>query len=214
MESIKLTSQELAYLVALVGAPGVAGVDHPHVLPQDADSDAVYRDGLEQLKANGWLRGDAEGKSYALDEVLLSAVMTLAYPNHLVQTVRAGRQAIQHYISDKHTIQLMALTDDRFQLDAIEQPVALGEAVVAFVKGDQVDGVAGSGAPSDLPAQTGEVNVVRVRGAEALGGRRATIHGDAWLNHRINRDTQDTRTTPLTAQNVAALVGEFIRTTK
>jgi hypothetical protein len=211
MESIKLTSQELAYLVALVGAPGVAGVEHPHVPPQAGDADAVYGAGLEQLKANGWLRPGAASDSYALDEVLLTTIMTLAYPNHLVQTVRESRQAIQHYISDQHTVQLMALTGDRFQIDAIEQPIALGESVVAFVADAHAAPSTPPAAPADLPAQNGEFNVVRVRGAEALGGRRATIHGSRWLNHRLDRATTDTRTVPLTPESVTALVGEFIR---
>jgi hypothetical protein len=212
MESIKLTSQELAYLVALVGAPGVPGVEHPHVPPQAPEADAVYGTGLEQLKADGWLRPSAESDSYALDEVLLTTIMTLAYPNHLVQTVRESRQAIQHYISDKHTVQLMALTDDRFQIDAIEQPIALGESVVAFVGNDAAASASASAAPADLPAQNGEFNVVRVRGAEAVGGRRATIHASRWLNHRVDRASAATRTLPLTPESVTALVGEFIRT--
>jgi hypothetical protein len=211
MESIKLSSQQLAYLLALVGSNGLAGVEHAHIPPSAETADAVYAVGLEQLKAQGWLTPGDEADSYELDQGLLDVITTLAFPNHLVLTVRASNEGLQHYISDQHTMQVLALKGDVFQIDAIQEPLEMGAAVVSFVTGKTTQAIATGAAPTTLPKQTALFNVVRVQGSDVLAGRKATVHGDTWLSYRVSRDAPDMRNIAFAPADVAAVTGEFIR---
>lgn len=212
MDSITLTSQELAYVLTLVGATGVCALEHPHVPPSEADADSVYTNGLEQLKAHGWLSPGDQADEFELDDRVLDIATALANPEFVTITVRETKQAVQHYITPAFTLQMLALKSEEFRFDIVREPLEMGAAVVLFLRNDvNADAPASLTPPKSLPTQTGEFALVKASGADIVAGRKAAIHGNAWLSYRISRDSEATRVKPLVPETIAETVSEFIR---
>jgi hypothetical protein len=195
--SYAITSQELSYLLALVGANGLTGVDHPHLTP-GADGDAVYGAGRAWLEARGWLSQQAGRASHRLDDVMQEVALTLAYPTHLIAVLMPHR-LLQYYVSERHTLRLTSPDRDAFDVAPMASPRDCGADIVDFCGLGQGD-------------VTVTLLVMRVSEQRITASRQADLSTDAGGVVFKVGDVQ--KTVPADAalgDRVTALIAELMR---
>jgi len=107
---INLTTAEFSYLLSLVSATKVLGLDHGRFFPQTPhEKKMLWRQGQQELLQNGWLTPYPTGQ-YHLQTDLLQLVATIAGALDLTVTrkpqINGPTQAIYHYWSRKMVIEL------------------------------------------------------------------------------------------------------------
>lgn len=102
---VRLTAEQMAFLLSLVGAQGLAGLGPQELVPTSADEgarDRLLLAGRDQLEQDGWLRHDLQTGRYELGEELTAVLTTVAAPDTVVATTlrTAGQpdQRVAHYI--------------------------------------------------------------------------------------------------------------------
>ena len=92
MSGAELDKTELAYLLAVVEASGIVGLDDPELFPAtSSDRDAIYGKGRKKLESNEWLKPAADHTDeYELNGILIEMVAIIAAPEQVVATVNNG----------------------------------------------------------------------------------------------------------------------------
>lgn len=92
MTNVVLAPEEFAYLLAVVHAPFLVGVNDGRLFPHDARTrKSVYGKGRQLLEANGWLKplADAPGE-YEFDTGLVEMIASVADPDVVIGVLRRG----------------------------------------------------------------------------------------------------------------------------
>lgn len=92
MGNVVLAPEEFAYLLAVVRASVLVGVNDIRLFPQDGRTrKSVYGKGKHLLEANGWLKAlpEAPGE-YEFDAGLMEMVASVADPDFVIGAVRRG----------------------------------------------------------------------------------------------------------------------------
>ena len=128
MDGITLDVAELAYLLAVVDARSLAGVDDPRLFPATPDEqDAIFSAGLKALKEHGHLK-PAERGSMRLDDGLIYLVSVLAQPEHVILTLRdrdGARQVVFHYLAGPAVIELSAQSNEHYRVGMLPDLAAM-----------------------------------------------------------------------------------------
>ena len=99
MDGAELTKSELAYLLAVLHATELVGVDDPSLFPTKAKArDSTYGKGRAQLEENGWLEPIPEyTDEYDLNPALLHMVAIVAAPTYVVGTWSGPDEEDRHW---------------------------------------------------------------------------------------------------------------------
>lgn len=131
MQGIELSPQELAYLLAVVHATAVVGVDDPELFPTTAKQrDSVYGAGRKQLEKDEWIVPlEDHDDEYDLNAGLVQLVAVIAGPEHVIATVRSdsddSRQAALHYLFGSRIVELWNTPEKRYLLGLVDDRQAL-----------------------------------------------------------------------------------------
>ena len=92
MSNVVLAPEEFAYLLAVVRAPLLVGVNDSRLFPKAVKArKAVFGKGRELLERNGWLKALAEAPGeYEFDPALMEMVASMADPDFVIGVVRKG----------------------------------------------------------------------------------------------------------------------------
>lgn len=140
MDGVELTPQEFAYLLAVVHAPAVIGVDDPKLFPSDARAEkAVYGKGRQQLEEHKWIEPLADHEDeYWLDPGLVQLVAVVAGPEHVIATIRSGddgdRQTTLHYLFGNRIVELWTTPEKSYLLGQVDDRQALLERIQAVLQ--------------------------------------------------------------------------------
>ena len=224
---------ELAWLLAVVNANGIAGVDDPRFLPSTlAEREATYNTGLTSLKARGWLVPADRVDSFHVDDTLAQLVLSLAEPTYAIRTAidDAGMgpgkstgndpKAVLHYIAPSGIAELSAEPDGRYTLGAVLTISALVERLVDFLSGQADQDLGAANRPdaselakfAELSGPHGEIIVARTRRNTLLDAHQAKVHAGAWLTSQASPGTTVT-VTPLSTTALETWLDEFMQTT-
>jgi hypothetical protein len=139
MNGIELETEELAYLLATVGAPGLVGVDDPKLAPSTAKSrDTTFSKGRKQLEAHGWVQ-EISGKpgEYDLNAGLFHTVAVMAAPEMVVATshgvAEEDRQLVVHYLVREHIVELWAISEKNYFLARLPDHTVLNERMAELL---------------------------------------------------------------------------------
>jgi hypothetical protein len=226
MDGFIFEAEELAYLLTLVGARGLAGVDDAR-LSAESDGDKVdrtdiYAKGLDSLKAHNWLTPTNLPGQFQLDETLARVMLALAEPHYAVLTSvepdsgNAGR-AMVDYLSSDGIVELTQSTDDLYHLGLVTDIRSLAERITSLLRqnADVPTGVPPSAEKlSRLTSQRGEVIVAQTSQDELLGGRRANVYAGAWIAWRRSATSEDMIVSPLNGDKVTQFLDEFMSITQ
>lgn len=120
--SVTLSAEEFAYMLSVVKAEAVVGVDDPALFPDPASAEAVYKTGLEQLIAHGWAKPTGKPNEYAFNDDLSLMVADIGHPDFVVFTIRNtedGRRVVLHYMGGPDIIELAAEPDGTYTLGSV-----------------------------------------------------------------------------------------------
>ena len=136
MSAIVLESAEFAYLLAVVDAESVVGVENPALFPSDQESrEATYTRGLQSMKERGWIKPASKPSQFHFNDMLFLMAAVVANPEFVVFTVRNtenfGRQVIMHYLAGSDIIELVATADKKFHLGIVPDRAALSERITS-----------------------------------------------------------------------------------
>ncbi|NJN95288.1 MAG: hypothetical protein HC875_14860 [Anaerolineales bacterium] len=123
MSKLYLEPPELSYLLQTMSARSVIGVDNSQLFPKDeAENEALLKQGLEQLVAHGWLINDESGK-VRFNEALVYLIAVMADPKIAIMTtlqeVEGFYQLITHYLAGPVIVEQMRTTTNQYQLVAV-----------------------------------------------------------------------------------------------
>ena len=101
---VVLTPAELAFLLSLVGAQTLEGLEHEALFPENAAVwESLFLQGRSELERDHWLIQVPGTAQHDLNEQLVTVIATMAAPRFVVVTTvdRPGlpRQSVTHYIS-------------------------------------------------------------------------------------------------------------------
>lgn len=125
MSGAQLKPTEFAYLLAILNAPAVVGVDDPALFPTKSSArDATYSQGRKELEANGWLKAVPEfPDEYELNPNLLEMVSVVATPEFVVVTSRSTRESelrqVLHFLAGDSIVDLSAPTEGTYHVGAV-----------------------------------------------------------------------------------------------
>lgn len=131
MDGAELSPEEFAYLLAVVHAPAVVGVDDPKLFPSDAKSEkAVFGKGRKQLEQHQWIEPlEDHEDEYSLDPGLVQMVAVVAGPEHVVATVSAeadgDRRSTLHYLFGTRIVELWSTPEKSYLLGVVEDRAGL-----------------------------------------------------------------------------------------
>ena len=139
MDGAELDRTELAYLLAVVEASGVIGLDDPELFPvSSSDRDATYGKGRKKLESNEWLKLAVDHTDeYELDGILIEMVSIIADPDRVVATVNNGngksRQMVLHYLAEGTIVEVSAPNSKSYHLGLIPDQRTLQERVAEML---------------------------------------------------------------------------------
>jgi hypothetical protein len=122
MNGIELQQAEFAYMLAVIGARAVVGVDDPNLFPLEAtEQEEIYSLGREGLEQHGCLIPvEHSPHEYAMNPLLYEATALIAAPDIVVATLRdtrgGERQLVQHYIAGDGIVELSVSTEWNYRL--------------------------------------------------------------------------------------------------
>jgi hypothetical protein len=126
--SVVLQTEEFAYMLAVVEAEAVVGVDDPNLFPDPVSGEAIYKKGLEQLVVDGYAQPTGKPEEYAFDDTLSLMVADVGHPDFVVFTIRntdEGRRVVLHYLAGPDIVELAAEPDDTYILGAVADRKAM-----------------------------------------------------------------------------------------
>lgn len=125
MEGVELSMPELAYLLSLVSARRLPGVDDPRLFPEaPAAQKNTYAKGREQLEAHGWITPvpDHTGE-YEINSLLFEMAAALANPQVVVLTLKEDtkgrRQVVLHYLSGEQIVELFSTSKSSYRMGLV-----------------------------------------------------------------------------------------------
>lgn len=139
MEGLELSTQELAYLLTLVGANGLPGVVNPKLFPETPTAQRnTYSKGREQLEANGWITEVADHPGeYEVNSWLFEMAAALAHPEAVIVTfkedAKGRRQVVLHYIAGDKTVELFAASKTSYRLGLVMGEQALQDRIAQML---------------------------------------------------------------------------------
>lgn len=125
MEGAELSMPELAYLLNLVHARGLPGVDDPKLFPDTPTAQKnTYTKGRDQLEAHAWITPVPDHKAeYEVNGLLFEMVAALAEPRTVILTVKEGskgrRQAVLHYLAGQLIVELFSPSRSSYRLGLV-----------------------------------------------------------------------------------------------
>jgi hypothetical protein len=125
MEGVELSIPELAYLLNLVHARGLPGVDDPRLFPETpAEQNNTHAKGREQLEAQAWITPVPDHNAeYEVNSFLFEMVAALAEPRTVILTVKEGpkgrHQAVLHYLAGQLIIELFSPSRSSYRLGLV-----------------------------------------------------------------------------------------------
>jgi len=140
MNGAELDKTEFAYLLAVVEASGVVGLEDPELFPvSSSDRDATYEKGRKKLESNDWLKLAPEHTDeYELNGILIEMVAIIAAPEHVVATMNDGggkaRQMVMHYLANGSIVELSAPNAQSYQVGALADRKALQERLAEMLE--------------------------------------------------------------------------------
>ena len=127
---IRLTTPELAYLLAALHAETLIGGDDQALFPRDtASQDTLWRSGRDRLEADGWLVWDAAARNYQLSEELMELAAAMADPQVALLTrwnTPDGPRGVAHYLVSDYVVE-MAREDQTYQVVALPAAATMAE---------------------------------------------------------------------------------------
>jgi len=139
MNGAELEKTELAYLLAILEASGVVGIEDPALFPvKTPERDKTYGEGRKKLESNGWLKPSADyPDEYELDVFLLEMVAIIAAPENIVATVSNGNkkagQMVMHYLSNGAIVELSAQNAKGYTIGVVPDQKALQARVAEML---------------------------------------------------------------------------------
>ena len=125
MSGAQLKSSEFAYLLALLNAPTVVGLEDPVLFPTKSSArDATYGQGRKELEANGWLKPVLDyPDEYELNPILLEMVSVVATPEFVVitshNTGESELHQVLHYLAGDSIIEVSAPAERTYQVGTV-----------------------------------------------------------------------------------------------
>jgi len=134
MSAAVLESEEFSYLLSVVHAVSVAGIDDWALFPSDQESrEATYTKGLQLMKEHGWIKPAEKPSQFHFNDMLYLMEAVVANPEFVVFTVRStesfGRQVIMHYMAGPDIVELVAAADGKFHLGIVPDRATLFERI-------------------------------------------------------------------------------------
>lgn len=208
MQIASITSAGFAYVLAVINARSVPGLETAAIIPDAANADAVYEAGLSELKRDGLLVPGARANTWTLNDDLLTAVMTMAGAEFVTRTVRqtpGGDRVALGFIAGTQTAELIPQVNDRYQLGLLDSPALLAQRACALL----LVGVSAGAAPVGAP--TGQFVVARASNGELVRARTALAFGDKLS---IETGPGDRAMVALTPDAVAGMLNAFVEANK
>jgi|GEM_PF-4941752 len=193
---------ELACLLMLAQATGVAGLDLAALIPADPTGrEAVFRVGQETLKRHGWLVPADRPHSFHLDESLASAILMLVEPGFVIRSTLTGMSAagLLHFLSPDAIVEVSQDADDAFLIGVVPDRQTLSARIAALFD-------------SHL-ATSGQLIVARAEREQLLVARRATIErvGGEWqLSYRRQANDASSVAYPFCVANIDTAITAFL----
>jgi hypothetical protein len=125
LSSAQLKTSEFAYLLALLNAPNVVGLEDSALFPTKSSTrDATYSQGREELEKNGWLKPVPDyPDEYELNPLLLEMVSAIATPEFIVDTSHSTGESefrqVLHYVVDDSIVEISAPAEGTYQVGSV-----------------------------------------------------------------------------------------------
>jgi len=125
MSSAQLKPPEFAYLLAMLNATAVIGLEDPALFPTKSSTrDATYGQGRQELEANGWLKPvPNHPDEYELNPILLEMVSVVATPEFVVVTSHSTGESelrqVLHYLAGDIIVDVSASAEGLYQVGAV-----------------------------------------------------------------------------------------------
>lgn len=126
MTAVTLSTPAFAYLLAVVSANNVVGLEAPDLFPASEDAQKeTYQEGLDQLIADGHIQASEEEEgTYDFDPALYEMVAVIAAPELVIATFHS--QAEEHhlllnYLAEDHIVRLAALDGDEYSIGIVPE---------------------------------------------------------------------------------------------
>jgi hypothetical protein len=125
MSSAQLKQPEFAFLLAILNATAVVGLEDPALFPTKSSSrDATYGQGRKELEANGWLKPvPNHPDEYELNPILLEMVSVVATPEFVVVTSHSTGEPelrqVLHYLAGDSIVDVSATAEGVYQVGGV-----------------------------------------------------------------------------------------------
>lgn len=125
MSSAQLKQSEFAYLLAILNATAVVGLQDPALFPTKSSArDATYGQGRKELEANGWLKPVPNyPDEYELNPILLEMVSVVVTPEFVVVTTHSTGESeprqVLHYLAGDSITDVSASAEGLYQVGAV-----------------------------------------------------------------------------------------------
>jgi hypothetical protein len=139
MFGAELDSPEFGYMLALVDAQAIVGVDAPELFPtDDLSRDSVYSVGKRNLGEHGWLMPAKESPNeYDLNPILFEATAIIAAPEIVIATMRDAKgdegQLVQHYVNGDEIVELSATVERKYRIGILSDKNVLFERMAELL---------------------------------------------------------------------------------
>jgi hypothetical protein len=125
LSSAQLKPSEFAYLLALLNAPNVVGLEDSALFPTKSSTrDSTYSQGREELEIAGWLKPAPDHPDeYELNPFLLEMVSVVATPEFVVDTSYSNGESefrqVLHYVVDDSVVELSVSAEGIYQMGSV-----------------------------------------------------------------------------------------------
>lgn len=201
MSGAELGSAEFAYMLALVEAEGVVGVENGKLFPKkEAQREKTFGQGRAELEANGWLKPAVDHEDeYELDSMLFQLVAVIAAPQFVFSTSKASSSADQeqvlHYVADEVIVELSAPSAGRYHLGLVPDRGEMAERIGGML------GLTGSS-----PARFSLSGEMAARIKELAGAGNADDASEALMSADLAKPDQETLLEALAEEPKAHIV--------
>jgi hypothetical protein len=140
MKGIELDQTEFAYMLGVIQADAIVGVDDPKLFPtDDASKEEIYSVGRERLEEHGWLvQVEHSPHEYELNPLLFKVMAFIAAPDIVVATLRdskdTDRQLLLHYIAEEDVIEFSASQEWKYRFGFLSGNQGLSERVAGLLE--------------------------------------------------------------------------------
>lgn len=116
--SATVSTAEFAYLLNLVSAEQIIGVDNDNLFPKDEAHHArLLADGFDQLVEKGWLSREDRPNRYNLNNELMLLVAVIANPELTMMSQRyfaGGEQIVTYYLAEGRIVEQVRTDVDAY----------------------------------------------------------------------------------------------------